>query len=173
MKWFLLSIVNILLLGCKGEVENTVSSLFYKNIDYKNNVFQIYKDSIGAVSQVLPSIKILTYVDSSLCSKCLANRMYTASKYIQSLKNDSLIYIFILQPRPIDDIQDIADYLYDDHIVAFYDENESFLKNNAIDKISSLYTTFLLDSTDRIVLIGDPLGSKELRTLYDARIREL
>jgi len=55
----------------------------------------------------------------------------------------------------------------------WYDEDNTFLKNNRMLKVKARYRTFLLDSSGRIVVLGEPFGRESLHKLYRARSREL
>lgn len=168
---FITVLFSFLLYSCSED--QIVHHLFYNRVDYEKGKQLILRDTIVTKISVNAPIKIITYFDSLICTKCFANYLNTASRYIESFNSDSIVYICILQPRAIDEVQSI---LNDDNTKNTYilnDITNDYLRRNGINDIPAVYTTFLLDSNDEIALIGDPLRNNEIRLLYERRIRTL
>lgn len=163
----------LLLLGCSDNSESIINKLYYRKIDYISDNQLIMKDTTINRFIVEPSIKIVTYFDSLICTQCLMNYLNTASKYIERFNNDSVIFICVLQSSRIDELQNALKQFEFNNVLIINDKHDNYLKKNGIDNIPMTYTSFLLDYDNIIALIGDPLKNSNIRLLYNRRIGEL
>lgn len=158
--------------GCNDSTRYIVRRLYNSRIDYTSGNSLILKDSIKTEFSVEQPVKLLTYMDSTVCGKCLENYLNAVSVYMNRIHSDSVMYVCVLQPRSINDIQIRIKELDLNHISIVYDRHDSFLKKNKIDKIPSEMTSFLLNKDDRVVLVGNPLKNKKIFDLFNSRIKE-
>ena len=56
------------------------------------------------------------------------------------------------------------------HIIS--DVNDTYARDNRIDKYSSFFCTYLLDANDRIIIVGDPIRKSSIRKLYNKKINK-
>lgn len=106
--------------------------------------------------------KIVTYIDTR-CYICL-NELGLWNEYIKNHRSLDVEYLLFLR---IDDFRKVEYFLQ--HIDFEYpiiaDMNNTFFENNKLPMDKAL-NTFLIDSTNRIVLIGNPAKVPALSDLY-------
>lgn len=113
--------------------------------------------------------KLVVYVDSTLCSPCIINKMFWWNDIIDLTRKDkdNVDYIFIFEPKrnQIEDAHLAAESsglknrLYLDTACVFRAEN-SFIPSD--DK----YHTMLINSKDSIVMVGSPLTNRSIRKVF-------
>ena len=86
---------------------------------------------------------------------------------------DSVQFIYVMYPRPINEIQEAMDSLELSQTLVLYDKEDQYLKKNSLEKYTDMFRAFLLDKNNRVVLVGDPLRSTDIQKLYTEKIREL
>lgn len=110
--------------------------------------------------------KILLYVDSSECTQCRL-QLYEWQRKIEETRkySDSLAFILVVNTRNIKLIEILAQK-NKFHYPIYFDKNG---KMNAINHFPKepLFQTFLLDSSNKILLIGNPIKNKQLWNLYE------
>jgi hypothetical protein len=165
-------IASILLGGCKNDVNAIVRSLYGKKIDFNWSKQTIKADTIIEGLEIQTPLKVVAYIDSSLCTPCFMNYLDFASDFIEKYGSDNIVYMCIIQPRNISDLQDKMAQMSLKGVEVILDKDEKYKKRNSIDQYASLITVFLLDSDNRIKLVGDPLRSKKINDLYDCKVIE-
>ena len=168
----IITVLVLLLTACGHSPRSIMNSLMYRKIDYLSGG-KVLTDSVERYSPVKAQIKIVSYVDSLVCTRCLANYLNAASEYVDSFNTDSVIYLCVLQKRSIEETQNMINQVNIKNVVVINDAYDHYLEKNKIDRIPALYTSFLLNSNDEIVSIGDPLRNLDIRLLFDKRIRGL
>lgn len=168
MKYRLLFILFLpLLFGeCSKDLDSAVHKLYNRKIDMSwDNVYISDYEAFENHEFVKP-IKMVVYVDSTLCLPCLGSYLEAANQYMLSQNRDSIEYICVLRPRPIEVVQDMLQNIKHSEISVVMDVDDVFLKRNSLDKYTDLLTAFMLDENNRIVVIGDPIRSIKVRGLY-------
>lgn len=126
--------------------------------------WQDVQDSIWE-SAIHKQFKILTYVDTNGCTECQL-KLYDwerLHKKLDSLnKNATILYIVHNKhPQYIESIKKRNNVTF-----PFFIDEEN--KIGKINQLSSklLYKTFLLDSTNKIILFGNPIQNEQILNLY-------
>lgn len=158
--------------GCRGDVAKTVRRFYGKKVDLNWEKECITYDSILNDCSFTP-IKIVSFVERGLCGSCFANYVKAASNYMNIINNDSVMYVCVIQNGKSYTQGDSLRGMTTPRVKVVLDVNNSSLKRNSIEEIPSIIATFLLDSNNRIAVIGDPLRSPKIKDLYDEMIKQL
>ena len=169
----MLAMIVLCFCGCKKNVGDIVASLQGTKIvfDWKKQI--VYTDSLGSENYKIAPIKIVTYINPEWCYTCTRNLFSVVSKFMNNIGSDSVDYMCIVHPYSIDSIQSIMKGLDLSRVSIVLDVDNKYKERNSIDKLNGAFTTFLLDSNDRIVLVGDPFHKTEIKLLYEETIKEL
>jgi hypothetical protein len=131
-----------------------IKKLLYKDSLYKNNI-PLDKTAL----------KITTFIwgDCHVCIKDLKKW----EKFYNFAKNNKEVQInFYLYAT---DIKLFRNTLYPDEIHKFpliIDQNFQYMEQNNLPQNNKNFQTFLLDSNNKVILIGNPTTNKKLKELY-------
>ena len=163
--------------GCESKqtIQKVLRKSYGKQINLNLPMEYVYEDTtLDAICQPeLPPIKVVVYISGQLCAPCFRNYLSTTSEYVDKFSSDSVQYICVMYPCPIEEIQEAMDSLELSHTVVLYDREDQYLKKNSLEKYTDMLSSFLLDKNNRVVLVGDPLRSTDIQKLYTEKIREL
>jgi len=169
----ILATIVLCICGCKRSVGDIVASLQGTKIDFNWKKQIVYADSLGSGNYESAPIKIVTYIKPEWCYTCTSNFFSIASKFMNIISSDSVEFLCIVHPYSIDSIQSVLKGLELSRVSIVFDVDNKYKESNSIEKLNGTLTTFLLDSKDRIVLVGDPFHKTEIRLLYEETIKEL
>ena len=158
----------------KNSARKIVKYWYGRKISFEWEKIFVYGDTTNVENDCALSspLKIVTYIDESLCTPCLSKYFSASSVFIDRYK-DSVQYICVVYPSSISQIQQSLKDLELSNSYILYDVNDDFIKVNSLEKCPNDYRTFLLDKNDRVVSIGDPLRNRTIQKLYDLKIEEL
>lgn len=129
------------------------------------------------ICQNVNANKIVAYYDFAGCLSCeLKEIKLWQDKLIEieRLRNDfgaDVSLFFIVNTPEYDNIADAFEKLHPyGYFDVIYDKERAFEKHNILPE-KSIYDCFLIDSKDRICLIGNPLFSEVLWNKYVTRIK--
>lgn len=169
----LLYVAFALLMSCNdsSSIEGAVKSLYGKRIkiDWDNEI-SITRTEGGLYET---PYKIVAPFDEDSCTSCFLGHLDVCIDYCGKLPSDSVTYICIV---PIDAEQIISTIKAEGidlkglHIIS--DVNDTYARDNRIDKYSSFFCTYLLDANDRIIIVGDPIRKSSIRKLYNKKINK-
>ena len=156
----------------KKQITEALSQMMNKEIVFPNALQAkiLGRDTIVDVLKK-PGYKIVTYADSSGCTDCRMN-FYGWKLKMDEAKawNKPVDFVFILQPK--DESALISLLKFNDFSLAvFYDKNTDFIRQNQL-SLDPLYQTFLINSENKIVLVGNPVSNKILWNLYKETIEK-
>lgn len=135
--------------------------LYVENGEIKNNTFVINNDYI-----------LLSYIDSSFCNKCHVRTFGFWEEIIDTCSLLGCNVIFIFSPRP-DELKDVLSFLKSSFPYPVYvDANHEFKSTNNFIPNEIEYNTFLLDNNGCIKIVGNPLYSESIWTLYKTVLYE-
>ena len=168
MKYKILFILFLpLLFGeCSKDLDSAIHKLYNRKIDMSWKNVYISDNEVFENHEFVKPIKIVVYVDTTLCLSCFGNYLEAANQYMLTQNRDSIEYICVLRPRSIEVVQNMLQNIKHSEISVVMDVDDVFLKSNSLDKYSDVLTAFMLDENNRIVVIGDPLRSIKVRGLY-------
>lgn len=117
--------------------------------------------------------RIVVWFDAHACSTCEVKRLNGWTSVLDSFGEEAPDPIFVFScPEDLRDEFEttIANMEYDFSIWADY-QNEFELNNKQI-PADSRYHTFVIDSTNNVVLIGNPVYNKKIRQLYQSYFKQ-
>ncbi|MDD4032077.1 MAG: hypothetical protein PHS48_02400 [Bacteroidales bacterium] len=168
---FLIS--GLILVSCnsqKKQITETLSQMMDKEIVFPNALQAkiLGRDTIVDVLKK-PGYKIVTYADSSGCTDCRLN-FYGWKLKMNEAKTWSkpVDVVFILQPKDESALISLLKFNDFSHAI-FYDKNTDFIRQNQLSS-DPLYQTFLINSENKIVLVGNPVSNSVLWKLYKETI---
>ncbi len=144
-------------------------------LDFSWSGSQIMSDTILTGFEIKKPITIVSHIDAKLCPECFANYLRGAEKYVSLFNSDSIQYVCIAYPRPIDELQYALSLSETDpsKVMVVYDSNNLYLKNNSLTKLSSGYNAFLIDKDHKIILLGDPIRIQSMYDLCKSHIQSM
>ncbi|MDD4032632.1 MAG: hypothetical protein PHS48_05230 [Bacteroidales bacterium] len=154
----------------KQKITETLSQMMDKEIVFPNALQAkiLGRDTIVDVLGK-KGYKIVTFADSSGCTDCRLNFYGWKMKMDQAKAwNKPVDFVFILQPK--DELGLVSLLKFNElDLVVFYDKNTDFIRQNHLSS-DPLYQTFLINSENKIVLVGNPISNAALWNLYKETI---
>ena len=115
------------------------------------------------------SVRMIVLYDSTFCASCHLPNMKIWDEVIEYSKATQSKFepIFIFSPKQ-DEVaslkQGLRDNMYEWPF--FIDENGDFLKKNTVIPQDSRFHVFLLNSENKIILVGNPLNNETIWNMY-------
>lgn len=143
------------------KIEFPQDMLYVENGEIKNNTFVINNDYI-----------LLSYIDSSFCNKCHVRTFGFWKEIIDTCSLLGCNAVFIFSPK-LDELEDVLSFLKSSFPYPVYvDANHEFKSTNNFIPNEIEYNTFLLDNNGCIKIVGNPLYSESIWTLYKTVLYE-
>ena len=113
--------------------------------------------------------KITTFLNAD-CSQCLYE-LLSWKDLIDEFGNDSISVLIYLKTT---DINATEMFLYDIEFTypVIIDTYGSFIKQNLIED-DKMFQTYLIDESNKILLVGNPIFSENIKELYSSTIKQL
>lgn len=169
--WFWVLIINILfLISCKESGKENISHLVKewsgrKVVLSDNMIFTMMgKDTVDLLFH--QPYTIMTYADSIGCISCklqLANWKTLISE-LEAIVPDKVQFLFLLNPKDTKELQRLLLREKFDYPICI-DKNDIINRLNQFPK-EVAFQTFLLDSDNRVVAIGNPVHNPKVKELY-------
>lgn len=178
MKIYLL-LFSIMFIACRnGKVKDEeyvnriVNQWVGKEVVFPKHVVAAVWDRDTVCDELLKkTAKILVYVDSIGCTACKLN-LYDWKQKIDSFSNYTdlgfLFFVSVRRNKAFTNRVKSEAFGYP----IFYDPQNELEKMNRFPK-DNHFQTFLLDSTNKVVLVGTPLGNPAMWNLYVREIKRL
>ncbi|MCQ2058509.1 MAG: hypothetical protein MJY71_01600 [Bacteroidaceae bacterium] len=171
----------MLLFSCQSEtwqVQKTVRKLIGKEIMWSNVQQYVYADTVleansANMQSVLKPIKVITYIDSVVCSSCFANYLRGTVAFTDIVNSDSVQYICVMNSRQITAFQEAIQDVDCPRSLVVFDVSGNYLMKNGLENYTDMFRTFLLDKYNHVVLVGDPLRNNDIQDLYVKSIRSM
>lgn len=168
-----LFIVAQLLFSCsnKDKVARIANEMFGREIIIQPNskVININMKEIKNVFLNKGCTKIIVYIDSTGCFSCRFH-FYEWKQFMKKveIENQKTNLIFIIQSINTIDVEKLfKDNNFNSPVI--FDPDGTFAMNNKLPS-DPRFHTFLLDSANKIVLIGNPIFSGQIEKLYLSKI---
>lgn len=153
----------------KTEIKQVVETWNGKQFILPDDSLLVNSNKI-AINPLSKKIKIVTAINAS-CGACISE-LKDWMVFMKDFDPSQVGFIFLLysndQLMAFEKINPVSihfSYPY------FHDKGKiAFIKNNIPEQ--KLYQTFLLDSTNHVVLVGNPINNKELSALYKSEIQK-
>ena len=152
--------------GC-GRIENDrlreVKKLMGRKIVFDSSLEPIACNMAEAQNPLDAKVKIVAYIDEMACTNCALKILidWQESMVDMDKRVEFVPVIYPVDKAKLQDFLCANDVKYE----LMYDAENKFKKQNRLD-VSYLNRTFLLDSNNRIVLVGEPIGNPTLWKLY-------
>lgn len=112
-------------------------------------------------------VKVVTKINGN-CFQCIS-RLELWSRFIDEIEknceNCNVQYYLYISGADTSAFKTMNDSIIQFNYPVIFDQNNTFYKLNKLHE-NSLYHTMLLDSLDKVLLIGTPIMNKKLQALY-------
>ena len=168
-RFYLIFGLFIIFTCCKQEqqTDSIVSKWIDKQIIFPTNVtFYMSGSDTKAEVDLNKKFKLLTYINTEGCVACkLKMHLWTdlIEKFSKS-SQDSIAFIFVLNSNNYKEINYIFENANFNYPV-IYDTKDEFNRLNQFPKQLE-YQTFLLDHTNKVKVIGNPIFNLAVKDLY-------
>ena len=170
----LMSVTSLLMcFGCRtSRTEAEIKQLSGRRIQFPE-AYEIIKSSnvSGVENPLNKRLKIVTYVDDKMCSVCAMRILLDWQQFLHDIGRD-VGFVAIAYPGSKMAFESAMTEL-DIRLPIIYDVNNSFLSSNRLGHIRARCRTFLLDEHNKVILVGEPLNSPKLKSLYKTTVHSL
>ena len=164
--------------SCNNNNESLNSMLLkMKSVPVKLDIDQ-YKN-ICLSDSIVPfssqDYKFIKYIDSTNCTSCVLQNLYLWNDFIDLYKEQykNVSFYFIISDKNLKEM-DILFMLKNtnfNHSILL-DTSNVFMRTNPNIPSESKWHTFVLDKSDSIILVGDPIHNKKIEELYNQTMDE-
>ena len=164
-----------LVVSCKNRysIEETVKKLSGKKIeiDFSRTV---RTDTVGVDSEVYPlgGVKLVFSFDDE-CVSCFNNQIAVCENYLDRFNNDNLSILCIVPFTKEKALEVAGDLNCHTNIYLVYNDDKYYEKRNHLEEYNSFFKSFLLGEDNKVILVGNPLRSPKLKTLFDKTIHDM
>ena len=129
-------------------------------------------DGLGSIIPSNSSYKWIEYVDSAECSPCTIDHLSEWKLYLKT--NGKLCDIQIIIESKKYKLQQIKEKLIqnDIQLPVYIDTSFIFHRHNPQIPNKRIFHTFLLDESNKVILVGNPLKNKRIDSLFYERIKK-
>lgn len=174
-KYFICFVIVVLLLSCdkrKRYIHNTIQELYNKEFFFSDSLVARVNGKDTLLTNIFEGkYKILNYIDTTGCTEC---RLKLYDWKLLKQRADSLdlnvnfIFIYWVNSlKKLEYFQRINGFNYP----YLYDKYGIFKDENKLPKLAELHT-FLLDSNNRVILVGSPIKNEKMWKLYVEQLRK-
>jgi hypothetical protein len=151
--------------SCSNEGRNTkeIKQLLGRHIDFDDDYRVIPDTMLQPVKQMLDKDTIIiSYIDELPCTECTVKMLKKWHEFVGMIGKDIQLIVVIKEECPTE----IETLILDNHLgpVLIY-ENDKFEKRNGLG-VLAVNKTFLLNSENEIILVGEPYGNRKMIDLY-------
>jgi uncharacterized protein YqiB (DUF1249 family) len=132
---------------------------------FPDDVYTIGSKDVNSYNQTA-KFKILTYIDSTSCTSCkmkldLWNHFLTELDSVYKSDVSFLMYVYSSNYADIQRILRLSDFKYS----IFLDKYNHIAQMNLFEE-DERFHTFLLDSNNRVIVVGNPVTNTKVACLY-------
>lgn len=175
----LLSVFVFLLFSCSEghRLKREMEKFYYSTVKMPDNLVVNYNGTDTVINNIFESkVKFIVYLDSLGCGSCSIKKMDLWNpliRYANNSENKLKIY-FIFNPA-VKDLNSIKIALksYPVNYPVFIDEKGTFKKHNPLLPKDKLFHCFMLDDSNKVVLVGNPLGNNGIGDVFYKKVDEL
>lgn len=166
-KYYLITLFSLVLFSCIKSQENAktiVNNWLNKEIRLPDSINQTKQDSLWQLMRK-KQFKILTVIDTNICTECRL-KLYEWRKLIKDIDSISsnTSFLFVVHSKNYNNVNSWIKKNKFDYPI-FFDYTNKMNKLNYFPK-NPQYQTFLIDSSNKVLLIGNPIKNKPLWDLY-------
>lgn len=175
---YLIILIIIASLSCSKQKSNTellqiVKEWYGKEVKFPDlPVFTLYGKDTVDYSILQSTYKVLVYVDSTGCVDCKLQlqKWQELIEYTNSISNGEIPFLFFFYPKDYKELCQIFKRDLFDMPVCIDFKGELNKLNNF--PLLPQFHTLLLDKDNKVVVIGNPVHSTDIRSLYIKKISE-
>lgn len=175
IRFLLIFISLLLLLSCqnkeKREAKKIITEWVGKKIQIPENIpFSVLGKDTTCQDLLKMPYKILLYVDSIGCLSCRLklSDWKILMKEVDSIAPGKVGFIYLFQPKKEKELQLLLQQ-YQMHYPVIVDPTDEINKQNSFPK-KQQYQCFLLDQSNKVLMIGNPVHNPQIWNLFKAQI---
>lgn len=163
----------LLFSSCKSEFEKEYSLLKGSHIAFPNTLSMTFEGKDTIVNELFNSqYKLVVYKDSMSCTPCYIETLSKWNRILNKYNKDVLAVFFILSPSEEEEedfrlLLRYSDFKYP----VLIDNEQMFLKLNKQIPNNKKLHTFLLNSNNDVIFIGNPLENGRIEDLFEKQIQ--
>lgn len=151
----------------REEIARTVTQWQGRTVQMPEGaVFTVQARDTVAMDMYAPAHKVLVYVDSTGCTSCRL-QLHEWKKFIaevDSATGGRVPFLFFLSPKSVKEARYIT--RRDDFTYPICVDMQNWLDSLNHFPEEEMFHTFLLDSDNRVAVIGNPIHNRSVRDLY-------
>lgn len=168
-------IVIVLLQGC-GLNMNDVSQLKQMKsypISFPSSLRMTINGEFCDFCKIPDGVKLIVYVDSSMCNSCITSKLEVYHGF-EHFGDGRLNVVYVLNPKE-EELELVLHELthYEEIFPVYVDLRSDFLKTNGRIPRDSRFHTFLVDSLNYPVFVGDPTKSEKMIKTFNSVLHKL
>lgn len=163
----------LLFSSCKSEFEKEYSLLKGSHIAFPNTLSMTFEGKDTIVNELFNSqYKLVVYKDSMSCTPYYIETLSKWNRILNKYNKDVLAIFFILSPSEEEEedfrlLLRYSDFKYP----VLIDNEQMFLKLNKQIPNNKKLHTFLLNSNNDVIFIGNPLENGRIEDLFEKQIQ--
>lgn len=169
---------SLIFLSCseRNSMERQISKMYERKIWLNTDDMVACNDLDTASSCVKDSkLKMVLWADSTECSKCFIRHLDLWKGYAD-IENDDpegiqFYFIFETAPEQMEKMISLIQTTQLEHTI-YVDTAQLFRRNNPSIPADVLFHTFLLDSDNNVILVGNPAKNKSISYLFNEILKE-
>ena len=156
----------------KSSIENDIERFTDSRIELMLDSMVI-ANGVSNAYQHKPYVYI-SYIDSASCSDCELSHFSDWKMIDHTTDTSKYNHIFIIQPRDVDRERIIEKIRTENHYLQniYVDTIGVFKRHNPQLPKNKLLHTFMINSTQNVVLIGSPVNNKKIEEILQTILRE-
>lgn len=169
----------IVFLSCshRKRIEHQISMMCKDAIRIGTNEMIVFNnsDSLLTNDNTKSDLKMVVWADSSECSQCYIRHLDLWKGYVK-LESDNpneIQFFFILEtaPEKLEEMRTIIQTTQLKHSI-YVDTAQCFRHLNPQIPADVMFHTFLLDSDNKVVLVGNPTRNRSIHVLFNKILNE-
>lgn len=164
------------MLSCmSSKLRREYDTLKSRKITIPNNLRTLVNGKDSLISNFFDGeLKLIVYIDSTSCNSCHAKTLGKWNdllEYAQNFEN-KLKFYFIMAPKKSEAnsvIISLRSAEFDYPVIL--DAGDVFRKSNPHISSNKVLHTFLLDSENNVIMIGNPTNSSEIDQLFKVKVQ--
>lgn len=165
----LLFVIGVILFSCsRNKLEEDIHRLMGKEISVPYDSLLRYRD-VNVPHLDSCQYKYIVYLDSMVCSSCTLKNMYYWEVLRDSVatlgKNVGIVFIYA--PSKEETGKFLSDLRHTrEEFISFVDTTGCFIRNNYFIPENSNLHAFLLDSNNKIIMVGNAQNNPAIEKLF-------
>ncbi len=163
----------LIILGCcfvacgNRQIHQSLEALYHASIQFPDSLEMVINGSSEKRCVKNLPIKLVSYYPPGFCTSCTVNQVEKWKPLFDSVRDDRFVPLLLFSPGERGYRSLIAELkLSNPPYPVYVDMDERFQTSNPAIPSDSRYHTLLLDRDNRVVLVGNPLASDTMWSLF-------